>query len=45
MYYSKDCFSFHTCETNALRTMEEILGTGINIKFSKSKLGHYTSDK
>jgi len=44
MYYNKNCFSFHICETNALHTMDEILETGINIKFSKSKLG-YTSDK
>jgi len=25
--------------------MDQILGIGINIKFSKSKLGHYTLDK
>jgi len=28
--------------SKALRTMDEMLGTGINIKFLKSKLGHCT---
>jgi len=35
----------HLSSSKALRTMNEILGTGINIKFSKSKLGHYILDK